>query len=128
MPRKAAPIPGSRAQRDAGVGPRAVRVPPPVLRRQDTEVKRAAAKAAEVRDRSGGAAVVEVLEHVVTEDEVEGPLLRVVDDAAALPAVAAAEVLARLETDVARAREPLSARRWPRPQPASSTRRTPKPR
>src|SRR5204863_6953798 len=38
-------------------------------------------------------------------------LRRVVDDAAGLPAVAAAEVLARLETDVARAREPLAHRR-----------------
>ena len=55
-------------------------------------------------------AVVEVLQHVVAEDEVEGLLRRVVRDALLQPAVAPAEVGAGLESDVARARKELAHR------------------
>src|SRR5262245_10942840 len=64
MPPQAGLVPGRRPQPDAGIRPRAVRIPPPVLRGQYAEIERAAGQAPEVRERAHGAPVVEILEDV----------------------------------------------------------------
>src|SRR5688572_13955165 len=99
------PVPGCRAQVHAGIRARAVGVPAPVPGRQHAEVQGTARQPAEVRKRARRGPVVEVLQHVVAENEIEGLPRRVVRNALAPPAVAPAQVGTGLESDVTRARK-----------------------
>src|SRR6185436_581178 len=87
------------------IRPCAIRVPAPVLGRQHTEIQGAAGESAEICERSHRAPVVEVLQDVVAEKKVEALLRRIARDARLHPAEAAAQVIARLEPDVTRARK-----------------------
>src|SRR6185437_4000385 len=99
------PIPVSGAQVDVGIGSRRVAVPIPVASGQGAEVQRSAAEAPEVAQSAGGGAGIEVLQHVVADDEVERRGAAVFLEPAVLPPIAAAEIGARLQTDVLGSRQ-----------------------
>src|SRR5215472_2669708 len=88
-----------------------VAVVAPVGERECAEVQRPARELGEVRERPGRRRLLEVLQYVVTDDEIETRGRAVILDPAALPAVAPAEVFAHLEPDVFGAREMLEE--WP---------------
>src|SRR6185437_12909983 len=75
-------------------------IPLPVAAGQGAEVQHSAAESPEVAQGARGGARMQILEHVVTDDEVEGGGAAVVLDPAVLPAIAAAEIEAGLETDI----------------------------
>ena len=102
-------VPGAGAQVHVAVGALLVAVLAPVARRERLEVERAVAPACEVLQRAGGGAVVEILQHALTDDQVEALPpergLRVeVDHRALRPAEALAQVGAELDAVVLRAR------------------------
>ena len=93
---------------------------------EGAEVERAAAQGGEVRERAARGARIQVLQHVVADDEVEGRACAQLLDAPALPTVARAQVLASSPAPrtapAAASRLSADAQHATVPQPASSTR------
>src|SRR5690349_454675 len=104
MPGEALLIEGRAAQLDLAVGGAPITVVAPVFARQRLQVERPAAEAAEILERCLGLWPVEVLEHALADHEIEASARRVIDDRGAPPAELAAQVLADLDPDIARAR------------------------
>src|SRR5579885_1290789 len=96
------PIPLRAAQMHVGIGSRGVAVPLPIAPGKGAEVQHSAAEPPEVAQGTRGRRGVEILQHVVADHEIEGRGAAVILDPAVLPAVAAAEIRARLQTDVLR--------------------------
>src|SRR3569833_4000178 len=97
-----AAIPVTRAQVHLRVSAPGVAVVLPVELGQCAEVQDTAAQSGKIIDRAAGGPRIEILQHVITDDEIERRSRAVLVDLAVLPTVALAQVLARLEPRVLR--------------------------
>src|SRR5438874_13166943 len=93
-------IPVGAPQVDIGIGAQRIAVALEIEPGQGAEVEYAAAQPAEVLERALRRALIEVLQHVVADHQVKGKPRAVRLDPAVLPAVALAEILARLQRHV----------------------------
>ena len=104
---------------------RLVAVGVPILARQSGHVQRAAGQLGEVRDGARGVVVIEILQDVVADQEAARRFRRVVGHRPFDPAVAPAQIVARLQSRVARLRQRLGEGLAQQPYPAAGVENAP---
>src|ERR1700691_1365301 len=109
--RQLAAIPGARAQAGDAVGAGLIAVVAPVFERERAEVERTPAHPCEVRDSTLRLLRRQVLQHVVTDPQIETFAQPQRRHRTLAPAVAATQILAEFESDVLRLRQRALQRR-----------------
>src|SRR5262249_42890047 len=97
---KPRPVPAGASQVHVAIGPALVAVELPIHARECREIKNSATKAAQVGKRTRRRGRVEILHHVVTDDDVKRGRRLIAFDTGPLPSVALAEVFAGFDTSV----------------------------